>query len=80
MKSTFVSHSKSVNNTRPGPWPPDTSGVRSSTCAAAPGLDAYERKAVAFPNAEHDDMVGAAVYAAGINGVGNDFYFTSANR
>jgi phage terminase large subunit-like protein len=46
----------------------------------APGLDAYEREAVAFPNGEHDDLVDAAVYGADLNGTTNDFYFTSGRR
>jgi predicted phage terminase large subunit-like protein len=46
----------------------------------APGLDAYEREAVAFPNGEHDDLVDAAVYGADLNGTTNDFYFTAGRR
>jgi hypothetical protein len=46
----------------------------------APGLDAYEREAVAFPNGEHDDLVDAAVYGADLNGASNDFYFTAGQR
>jgi hypothetical protein len=46
----------------------------------APGLDAYEREAVAFPNGEHDDLVDAAVYGADLNGAANDFYFTAGRR
>ncbi len=46
----------------------------------APGLDAYEHEAVAFPNGEHDDLVDAAVYGADLNGASNDFYFTAGRR
>ncbi|MGD0863702.1 MAG: hypothetical protein ABSA21_13270 [Candidatus Limnocylindrales bacterium] len=46
----------------------------------APGLDAYEREAVAFPNGDHDDLIDAAVYGADLNGTTNDFYFTAGRR
>jgi predicted phage terminase large subunit-like protein len=36
---------------------------------SAPGLREFEAEMVAFPNAEHDDMVDAAVYAADLGGV-----------
>jgi phage terminase large subunit-like protein len=38
------------------------------------GLAAYEAEAVAFPNAEHDDLVDAAVYGAALNQA-SEFYF-----
>ena len=44
----------------------------------APGLDAYESQAVAFPNAAHDDIVDAAVFGADLHG--SDFYFASGRR
>jgi predicted phage terminase large subunit-like protein len=40
----------------------------------------FPRQLLAFPNGEHDDLVDAAVYAADLNGTGNDFYFTSGRR
>jgi hypothetical protein len=33
-----------------------------------------------LPNGEHDDRVDAAVYAADLIGVGNDFWFTTSHR
>ena len=36
------------------------------------------RELLAFPNAEHDDLVDAAVYAADLGGV--EFYFTAGRR
>jgi predicted phage terminase large subunit-like protein len=44
----------------------------------APGREAFEAEAVAFPNGRNDDLVDAAVYGADLNGT-NDFYFTSAH-
>ncbi len=41
-----------------------------------PGLDAYEREAVSFPNGEHDDRVDAMVYAADLN-PGTTLYWTT---
>jgi predicted phage terminase large subunit-like protein len=38
------------------------------------------RQLLAFPNGDHDDLVDAAVYAADLNGTGNDFYFTAGQR
>ena len=71
---------------------PDTDKVtRARTLAAryeagkvfhlrsAPGLDAYERELVGFPNGEHDDLVDAAVHGADLN-TASEFYFTSARR
>lgn len=46
---------------------------------SAPGLDAYEQEAVAFPNGQHDDRVDSMVYAADLNPT-SEFYFTHANR
>jgi predicted phage terminase large subunit-like protein len=43
-----------------------------------PGMDLLEREMLAFPNAEHDDLIDALVYAADIGG--GDFYFTSVKR
>src|SRR5664280_3348696 len=43
----------------------------------APGREAFEAEAVAFPNGRNDDLVDAAVYGADLNRT-NDFYFTSA--
>lgn len=43
----------------------------------APGLDAFEQEAVAFPNGEHDDRVDAMVYAADLNPT-SEFYFSKA--
>jgi phage terminase large subunit-like protein len=40
----------------------------------------FPRQLLAFPNGEHDDLVDAAVYAADLNGAGNDFYFTAGRR
>jgi phage terminase large subunit-like protein len=40
----------------------------------------FPRQLLAFPNGEHDDLVDASIYAADLNGTGNDFYFTSARR
>jgi hypothetical protein len=40
----------------------------------------FARQLLAFPNGEHDDLVDAAVYAADLNGTGNDFYFTAGRR
>jgi predicted phage terminase large subunit-like protein len=45
---------------------------------SAPGLEAFESEAVAFPNGRNDDLVDAAVYGADLNRT-NDFYFTSAH-
>lgn len=45
---------------------------------SAPGLTEYEAELVAFPNAEHDDMVDAAVYAADLGGVDFSFAATRA--
>jgi predicted phage terminase large subunit-like protein len=45
----------------------------------APGREAFEAEAVAFPNGRNDDLVDAAVYGADLNRT-NDFYFTSASR
>ena len=45
---------------------------------SAPGLEAFEAEAVAFPNGRNDDLVDAAVYGADLNRT-NDFYFTSAH-
>jgi hypothetical protein len=45
---------------------------------SAPGLEAYEMEAVAFPNGRHDDLVDAAVYGADLNGR-IDFSFTSVS-
>jgi predicted phage terminase large subunit-like protein len=42
----------------------------------APGIRDFEAELVGFPNAEHDDTVDAAVYAADVGG--NEFSFTSA--
>jgi predicted phage terminase large subunit-like protein len=42
----------------------------------APGIRDFEDELVGFPNAEHDDLVDAAVYAADVGG--NEFSFTSA--
>jgi predicted phage terminase large subunit-like protein len=42
----------------------------------APGIRDFEAELVGFPNAEHDDTVDAAVYAADVGG--NEFHFTSA--
>jgi predicted phage terminase large subunit-like protein len=42
----------------------------------APGIRGFEAELVGFPNAEHDDTVDAAVYAADVGG--NEFHFTSA--
>jgi predicted phage terminase large subunit-like protein len=42
----------------------------------APGLAEFEAELIAFPNAEHDDLVDAAGYAADVGGV--EFSFTSA--
>ena len=44
----------------------------------APGLDEFEAELIAFPNAEHDDLVDAAGYAADVGGV--EFSFGSARR
>ncbi len=44
----------------------------------APGVDAFVREAVAFPNGEHDDLVDAAVYGADLGRV--EFSFTAARR
>jgi predicted phage terminase large subunit-like protein len=44
----------------------------------APGREAFEAEAVAFPNGRNDDLVDAAVYGADLNRT-NDFYFTSAH-
>jgi len=44
----------------------------------APGLAEFEAELVAFPNAEHDDLVDAAGYAADVGGV--EFSFGSARR
>jgi hypothetical protein len=41
---------------------------------------ALPREMLAFPNGDHDDFVDAAVYGVDLNGLGNDFYFTSARR
>ena len=44
----------------------------------APGLEAYESEAVAFPNgATFDDRVDAMVYAADLNPTTAEFSFTS---
>ena len=43
----------------------------------APGLDAYESEAVAFPNGAFDDRVDAMVYAADLNPTTAEFSFTS---
>lgn len=43
-----------------------------------PGMDLLEREMLAFPNAEHDDLIDSLVYAADIGG--GDFYFTSVKR
>ena len=40
----------------------------------APGLEAFEAEAVAFPNGRNDDLVDAAVYGADLNRA-NDFHF-----
>jgi predicted phage terminase large subunit-like protein len=40
----------------------------------APGLEAFEAEAVAFPNGRNDDLVDAAVYGADLNRT-NDFHF-----
>jgi phage terminase large subunit-like protein len=40
----------------------------------------FGRQLLAFPNGENDDLVDAAVYAADLNGSGNDFYFTAGRR
>jgi len=40
----------------------------------------FPRQLLAFPNGDHDDLVDASVYAADLNGVGNDFYFTAGQR
>jgi len=42
----------------------------------APGIRDFEDELVGFPNAGHDDLVDAAVYAADVGG--NEFSFTSA--
>ena len=44
----------------------------------APGLADYEHEAIAFPNAEHDDLVDAAVYGADLGGV--EFSFRAGRR
>ena len=44
---------------------------------SAPGLDAYESEAVAFPNGAFDDRVDAMVYAADLNPTTAEFSFTS---
>ena len=41
---------------------------------SAPGREALEDEAVAFPNGRHDDLVDAAVYGADLNRT-NDFHF-----
>jgi hypothetical protein len=43
----------------------------------APGLEAFEAEAVAFPNGRSDDLVDAAVYGLDLNRA-NDFHFASA--
>jgi predicted phage terminase large subunit-like protein len=43
-------------------------------------LGDFPRQLLAFPNGDHDDLVDAGVYAADLNGVGNDFYFTAGQR
>jgi predicted phage terminase large subunit-like protein len=42
----------------------------------APGREAFEAEAVAFPNGRNDDLVDAAVYGADLNRT-NDFHFGS---
>jgi phage terminase large subunit-like protein len=42
----------------------------------APGVAEFEAELVAFPNAEHDDLVDAAAYGADLGG--SEFSFTSA--
>jgi predicted phage terminase large subunit-like protein len=42
----------------------------------APGREAFEAEAVAFPNGRNDDLVDAAVYGADLNRT-NDFSFGS---
>jgi predicted phage terminase large subunit-like protein len=44
---------------------------------SAPGLEAFEAEAVAFPTGRNDDLVDAAVYGADLNRA-NDFHFASA--
>ena len=44
----------------------------------APGLDEFEAELIAFPNAEHDDLVDAAGYAADVGGV--EFSFGSVRQ
>ena len=43
----------------------------------APGLEAYESEAVAFPNGAFDDRVDAMVYAADLNPTTAEFSFAS---
>ena len=45
----------------------------------APGLDAYESEAVAFPNGAFDDRVDAMVYAADLNPM-SQFYWATGRR
>jgi len=45
----------------------------------APGLDAYEHEAVAFPNGAFDDRVDAMVYAADLNPT-SQFYWATGRR
>jgi predicted phage terminase large subunit-like protein len=45
----------------------------------APGREAFEAEAVAFPNGRNDDLVDAAVYGADLNGA-NEFSFGSVRR
>ena len=45
----------------------------------APGIDAYEKEAVGFPNSEHDDRVDAMVYASDLN-ASTEWYFTKGAR
>ncbi len=73
-------------------WPDKDKVTRARTLAAryeagkvvhlrgAPGLDAYERELVAFPNAEHDDLVDAAVYGAGLNAAATELYYVAGKR
>ena len=72
-------------------WPDKDKVTRARTLSAryeagkvfhlrsAPGLDAYERELVGFPNSEHDDLVDAAVYGADLNSA-NEFSFAAGQR
>jgi hypothetical protein len=52
--------------------------VDVALASSAPGLAEFEAELIAFPNAEHDDLVDAAGYAADVGGV--EFSFGSARR